>query len=113
MKLILSFLLLVISVNSYSFVNCFGKINNAYVTKSGDLTLHTTWKNGYATVCNIVTTRSGVDPEVCKSWLSIALSAQISKSDTVTQYSSLNQCSEVLDYSAAQAPAYFMIYGLE
>lgn len=113
MKLLSIFLLLILSLNSYGFVNCFGKINNVYVAKNGDLTLHTTWKNGYAAICNVSSARDGVSPEVCKSWLSIALSAQVSNSTTVAQYGALTNCSEVPDYSAAPGPNYLMIYGLE
>lgn len=112
MRVLVFIFVVLFSVNVSAFVNCFGKINNVYLSKSGHLVVHTTWKNGYAAVCSMTETWKGVSAEVCKGWLSIAQTAQVSKMETVMQYGSLNACSDVQDYTSAEAPNYLMLYGL-
>jgi len=102
---------LIFSFNAQSAINCFGNVSNVYVAKSGEVVLHTTWRKGYHGICSLNGDWKGVTAEVCKGWLSIAQTAQVTKSQTVMRYS-LSSCNEVATYSNAQAPEYLMLYGL-
>ena len=108
MLLVTSF---IFSFNVQSAINCVGNINNVYVAKSGEVVLHSTWRKGYHSICSLNGDWKGVRAEVCKGQLSLAQTAQVTKSKTVMRYK-LNSCSEVASYSSAQSPEYFMLYGL-
>jgi hypothetical protein len=102
---------LIFSFNAQSAVNCFGNVSNVYVAKSGVVVLHTTWRKGYHSICSLNGDWKGVTTEVCKGWLSVAQTAQVTKSQTVMRFN-LNSCNEVGAYSNAQSPEYLMLYGL-
>ena len=111
MKKFLTLVLALAAFNSAAAVNCRGKINNVYVGVDGQVVLHTTWRNAYYTICSVNGEWKGVSVDVCKSWLSIAQTAQVSKTDTIMRYQ-LNACDEVGTYATAPAPSYLMLYGL-
>ncbi|TDF34973.1 hypothetical protein EYS14_21575 [Alteromonadaceae bacterium M269] len=111
MKKFLTLMLFLAAFNSVAAVNCRGKISNVYVGVDGQVVLFTSWRNAYHTVCSVNGEWKGVSVDVCKSWLSIAQTAQVSKTDTIMRYQ-LNACNEVGIYNAAPAPSYLMLYGL-
>lgn len=88
---------------------CSGKITHTYLAEDGTLVIRGDWRNQHTAICNVNTDRKGVSPEVCKSWLSIALAAKLSKADVVVYYSDVPSCSEVPQYSAAPKPGYLML----
>jgi len=98
------------SNSAYSFVNCVGTIDKFYLEKDGRLTIYPSWKGGYVTICNTLYSYKGVSSEVCKGWLSIALTARAAKIQTVASYPQFDSCSQVLNYSEADTPNYLMLY---
>jgi len=102
---------LVASFNLQAAVNCSAKINHVYVSRTGEVVLHSTINNAYHSVCSLNSAWKSVSTEVCKGWLSISQTAQVTKSTVIMRYN-LNSCSDIGAYSSATSPEYIMLYGL-
>lgn len=111
MRTIAILLTLFYSAFSYSrsSIHCKGNINNTWVDSSGLLLISTTWSSKAIGLCRVSTKHNNIEPETCKTWVSIALSALTSKKPTTIQYFTVSSCNEVLGYSSSQQPAYLMI----
>jgi hypothetical protein len=105
----LSFILATLLVCSNSnAVNCGGKIERVYVTKSSDVNIWADWRGDYTRLCNLEVSWGGVPPETCKAWFSMALAIKISGSNATAQYAGNDNCTAIPTYSDSPAPNYFM-----
>lgn len=113
-KLAVMIFISILSAKSYSSssVICSGKIKNVWVQANGLLVISSTWHNQPVGLCSLTNEINGIKQNVCKAWLSTALTAQTTHSKTQIQYYIANStCSDIKTYSDSQAPHYFMIVG--
>ena len=88
---------------------CTGVIRHTYINKQGNLYIFGDWRNEHTQICNLNSLWQGVEPEVCKGWLSIALAAKLSGAKVTVQYNDVASCSEVPRYETAPSPSYIMV----
>jgi hypothetical protein len=60
-------------------------------------------------LCNVNAVWQGVSVEVCKAWLTEALSAVLADKYILLQYSDIPSCATMATYNAAPAPYYLMV----
>jgi len=87
---------------------CTGKIVSSYLHKGGNLYIFGDWNNQNSQICNINNTWKGVEPVVCKGWLSIVLVAKLSQTDVVVNYADVPSCTEIPMYESSPSPTYIM-----
>ncbi|CZF86984.1 hypothetical protein GMA8713_05025 [Grimontia marina] len=107
-KLITVSLLLFSSQAFSNAVWCYGNVERVYVEHSGGLIIFSTWRNEYTQLCSVNSVWKGITQEVCKSWLSMAMTAKVSQVPVITHYAS-SSCESMPTYSNALAPIYFML----
>ena len=90
-------------------INCTSTLRDAWIDGSGLLLVHPYWANKSVGLCNVTTKHNNIEPEVCKSWVSIALTAVTAQKSTIIQYHTIDACSEIDSYSNSQQASYFML----
>ena len=90
-------------------INCTSTLRDAWVEGNGLLLVHPYWANKSVGLCNVTTKHNNIEPEVCKSWVSIALTAVTTQKSTIIQYHTIGACSEIDSYSNSQQASYFML----
>lgn len=106
------FILLLILMSSYVHSEpqwCSGLITHTYVTGDGVVVIRGEWRMEHTAICNINVARSGVSPEVCKGWLSMVMSAKLSKTEMTAYYDDVDSCQAIPAYAASPAPGYLML----
>ena len=86
-------------------VNCGGTISNTILYADGNLVIHSSWRNGWTALCNM-----NREPDICKTWASIATASNISGKQVIVQYlhDTMN-CGDIPTYAASPKPNYFGI----
>ena len=104
-KLLLA--LLLISPVAAADIWCTGKIKKVLQYANGDVTVFTSYRNGYTVMCNIKNDWKGVSPQACKGMLSVLLTAQSTVKEITTHYPG-NQytCQNLPHYGSAPGPIY-------
>lgn len=103
-------ILLAFSVNIKAEPNWFaGKITRLYASNGGVLVIRGSWRNEYATICSLEGEWKGVKVDTCKGWLSVATTAQISKSNVIVFYADVASCETIPAYDTAPSPSYVML----
>jgi len=88
---------------------CSGKITHTYLYEDGTLFINGDWRNQHTAICNINKDRQGISPDVCKSWLSIAMAAKLSEAKVIVYYKDVPSCSDIPQYGGAPNPGYLML----
>lgn len=107
-----SILLLLMGINNQTLAAgqwCSGKISNIHVGADGQLYIVGSWRKQHTTICNINENRRGVTPEVCKSWLSLAITAYTTEVAVTMHYGNIESCGAIPAYGSAPAPSYLML----
>lgn len=55
-----------------SALYCSGKVNDFYIDSIGNVTIYSTWRNEWTTVCNLKGSRNGIDTTTCALWAAMA-----------------------------------------
>ena len=104
-KLLLA--LLLISPVAMADIQCSGEIKKILQYLNGTITVLTSYRDDYITMCNVKNDWKGVSPQACKGMLSILLTAQSTGKEIVTYYRG-NQytCQNLPNYGRAPGPIY-------
>lgn len=111
LKLVKSITIPLVLFSSQAFSSsiwCYGNVERVYVDHSGGLIIFSTWRNEYTQLCSMNSVWKGITQEVCKSWLSMAMTARVSQIPVRTMYTS-SSCESMPAYGNALAPSYFML----
>ena len=107
-----AFSLLCITEIVYSAtINCNGQINALLIYSSGDVNIHTTYRNDYTVVCNLKTEKDGVSISTCAVWASLLAKAK-HEGRTISAYYShpaVTDCATIPHYGNAPAPIYLAL----
>lgn len=57
-------------------IQCNGSVTGLLIYQNGIVNLATTYRSGYTNICNLKSTRKGVDPLTCAMWISVIESAR-------------------------------------
>lgn len=90
---------------------CDGTISKMYIDSSGGVVINPSYRYDFTKICNINVAWKGVSTETCKSWVSLALSAKLSKSNVKVRYKTndINSCPTMPTYGSSPAPDYIML----
>jgi hypothetical protein len=90
---------------------CSGTIDNLYVEANGELTIRPSYHSNYTGICNILTPRFGIEPQLCVMWFAILHKANADNSPILIQYPNTGTsytCATLPIYSSTPAPGYVM-----
>lgn len=98
---------LFLSTAAYGDYTCVGKIGNINQGRTGTVSLISSDaygdNNGHE-LCSLTAIWNGIDPQVCKGWLSKLLSAKAQDKAIVVQYADGTSCSSIPIWSNSYAP---------
>lgn len=102
---------LLTSSNAGATAYCQGDITNTLTEADGDVLIRSSWRDDWATICNLDQTRQGISPSTCFGWFSSVSSSITENKQVVIRYSGLDQsaCANMPTYSNAPVPAYVML----
>lgn len=115
MKKLISFVFvswaLLMSSQAWATAYCQGYITNTLTESDGDVLIRSSWRDDWATICNLDQTRQGISPSTCFGWFSSVSSSITENKQVVLSYSGLDQsaCATMPTYSNAPVPAYVML----
>ena len=104
------FLIIVLSLSvniTYAAYTCAGKIEHINQAYEGSISIISTQAFGNTlgrTICNLNAEWKGISTEVCKGWLSKALSIQAQQKTLVIQYTDAFNCSSQPTWGTASSP---------
>ncbi|ENM5853354.1 hypothetical protein NTE09_001334 [Vibrio mimicus] len=99
--------LVFVAFNANADIQCSGKVNAVLQYADGNVNIHTSYRNEYTVICNTGSSWKGISPDVCRSMISIILSAQAADKDILAYYSGDQfSCSNIPYYGGAPAPVY-------
>ena len=89
---------------------CTASIVNVLIYKSGDVNVLHSGRGDYTVMCNLITTRDGVDPTVCATWYALLQTVK-NKHGTVDLWFSVTDpvvvsCATLPTYWSAPGPYY-------
>ncbi len=88
-------------------IYCTGKIENVYITSSGDVVIRGKWRNNWTKICNT----KNSDTVTCSLWSSYVAFAVKDDLNVTIQYivSDGSTCSTLPTYDSSPSPRYIMI----
>ena len=110
MRLRLATLVSTLLVTSPAFADfqCFGTIVDLLIYADGTVNIKTTYRNDYTNICNLQTTRQGVDPFTCALWVGAIESARKMNQSIHVYYQSNGEfsCTTIPIHGSSPAPVY-------
>ena len=88
---------------------CRGRVNNLLVDGSGDVLVHTSFRQDWIRICNVTKDSPGAPMSVCKSWYSNLQLAFAIPSDVMIQYADAPDCGQIPTYSSGPTPWYVQV----
>ncbi len=88
---------------------CTGTITTLYQDAGGQLVVNGTWRGDHTVICNVLAERDGIKTEVCKNWLSMAMTAYVTGKEVIVHYSDEDSCAALPKYTASPSPIYVML----
>ena len=93
-----------------ALLECYGDITRSYISDDGTVYIKSTWKpQDYTAMCNVSQDRLGVNPEVCKGWLTYITTSIVTKKKVVVTYANVSSCTEIPAYGGSPKPTYIML----
>lgn len=89
---------------------CRGRITGMYIDDGGAVFITPTFIENWLQICNVNGPWNGITPEVCKTWIGVATTLQVTQQDGLLLYRVDTPCNALPTYGAAPPPAYLMIY---
>ncbi|EHV5558132.1 hypothetical protein LQM11_004441 [Vibrio parahaemolyticus] len=108
-KALMIFMGMSFSVAAQADVWCKGAVTDTWVDASGLLLVYTSWSPSALGLCRVTTQHNGIEPEVCNTWVSIALTATTTQKSTTLRYRNNDDCSTLAAYGNSPKPEYFML----
>lgn len=98
---------------SLAFHFCKGNIQDVWVDFSGSLFVKGSWMTNHTKICSISSDWEAITPEVCKAWLSLSTTAQVSNADVLVRYKDdkISNCQNIPTYGNSPSPDYVMLDG--
>lgn len=88
---------------------CYGQVKAMYVTKAGDVMVHTSFNPTWLQICNLQSVWKGVALESCRSWHALALTLRITQEPAGLHYADATACEALPNYGGSPAPTAFMV----
>ena len=102
--LVIAVTIFVLSTAAEAATECDGTVSQVIHDTPGGITIVPSFKGGYIQVCNTITVWKGVPVDVCKSWLAMLLTAQVSKSSIRIYYTDTFTCNTMATFGDAPSP---------
>lgn len=101
------------STPSFAIHFCKGNIQDVWVDFAGSLFIKGSWVNKHTKICNVTSGWEAISPEVCKTWLSLSMTAQVSQPDVTVRYKDdkISNCQNIPTYGNSPSPDYVMLDG--
>ena len=107
MKIGIAILLLVTSFSSFSTLYCSGKVDDIYISDTGDVVIRGLWRNNWTKICNL----KDADVVTCSLWTSLLSNAVKENLKVNVSYNnSAGSCSSLATYGGTPKPRYVMLY---
>lgn len=88
---------------------CAGKINETLLSASGQLLVHSTWRNDWTMLCGLKESFGGIDVVTCSHWVAMVAQAVEKQLPVLVYYTQPTTCATQATYGSAPVPHYFRI----
>ena len=95
---------------AYSAQWCTGTIRGFYIDSGGGLLISTSYYGAWTQICNTTTTWKGIVPDLCKAWLAVVNTLQVTQQQAIVFYNEDTACNALPTYGATPSPGYVMVY---
>jgi hypothetical protein len=109
-RIVMSVFLVLLPLSAFADYQCNTTLSAVLVYADGNVNILHPVRNDYTYVCNLQTTRLGVDPATCAMWTALMLSAHKDHAPIQLYYPGTGSCATLPVYGNSPAPTYIGKY---